>query len=157
MTAVTESVDVDVPLHTAYLQWTRFEEYPQFMDGVEEVVRLDAHHHYWKTYTAGVTREFGTETEELPDERISWCTVSDEPRHHALVTFRAVDADHTTIDVVTEVEPEGLTDTTETTPPFTATRVRPDLLRFKELVETKALGAMRDTPNATGRSRIPPD
>ncbi|GCD92650.1 SRPBCC family protein [Embleya hyalina] len=153
MAAVTESVDVDVPLHTAYLQWTRFEEYPRFMDGVEEVVRLDAHHHYWKTYTAGVTREFGTETEELPDEHVSWRTVSDEPRHHALVTFRAVDADHTTIDVVTEVEPEGLT---ETTPPFTATRVRPDLLRFKELVETRALAEMRDTPGPTERGRIPP-
>ncbi|MET7300558.1 SRPBCC family protein [Embleya sp. NPDC005575] len=139
MAALTESVDVDVPLHTAYLQWTRFEDFPRFMDGVEEVVRLDAHHHYWRTFTGETTREFGTETvEELADERLSWRTVSDEPRQHALVTFRAVDAAHTTVNVVTEIEPEGLAETDAAAPPFTQGRVKGDLLRFKEFVETQS-------------------
>ncbi|MFF7244692.1 SRPBCC family protein [Embleya sp. NPDC008237] len=152
MAVVTESVEVDVPLHTAYLQWTRFEDFPQFMDGVEEVVRLDAHHHYWKTYTGGATREFGTETvEELPDERLSWRTVSDEPRQHAVVTFRAVDAAHTAVNVVTEVEPEGLAEPEDGVPPFTDTRVRADLLRFKKLVEA------REKHGNAERSRIAPD
>ncbi|MGW1660891.1 SRPBCC family protein, partial [Streptomyces microflavus] len=104
-----------------------------------EVVRLDAHHHYWRTFTGETTREFGTETvEELADERLSWRTVSDEPRQHALVTFRAVDAAHTTVNVVTEIEPEGLAETDAAAPPFTQGRVKGDLLRFKEFVETQS-------------------
>ena len=73
MAQVQESIDVDVPVRTAYNQWTQFESFPQFMDGVESITQLDDTHNHWVTKVGGVTREFDTEiTEQHPDERVAW-------------------------------------------------------------------------------------
>ena len=73
MSTVTESVDVNVPVRTAYNQWTQFEEFPQFMSGVTEIRQLDATTTHWKTNIDGVKREFDAKiTEQLPDERVAW-------------------------------------------------------------------------------------
>ena len=70
---VTESVDVERPVRTAYNQWTQFEEFPQFMEGVEGSSQLDDTHMHWKTRDRRVKREFDAEiTEQIPDERVAW-------------------------------------------------------------------------------------
>src|SRR5512147_201211 len=73
MSTVKETVEVDVPVHTAYNQWTQFETFPDFMEGVEEVRQLDDRHNHWTTKIGGIRREFDTEiVDQLPDERITW-------------------------------------------------------------------------------------
>ena len=87
MSTITESVDVAVDVSTAYNQWTQFESFPQFMEGVEEIRQIDDTHTHWVTSIAGVTREFdATITEQNPDERVAWR--SDEgPNHAGVITF----------------------------------------------------------------------
>src|SRR3954453_13288017 len=81
MAQVQESVDVDVPVRTAYNQWTQFESFPNFMDGVVSITQLDDTHNHWVTKVGGVTREFDTEvTEQNPDERIAWKTVDGDTK-----------------------------------------------------------------------------
>src|ERR1041384_8189291 len=87
MTTVEESIEVAVPVRTAYNQWTQFEDFPRFMEGVENVKQVTDTRNHWKAQIAGVEREFDTEiTEQRPDERIAWCTV-DGPKQAGVVTF----------------------------------------------------------------------
>lgn len=73
MSTIEHSIDVEVPVRTAYNQWTQFEEFPRFMEGVEEVRQLDDTHLRWRTKIAGREKEFEAEiTEQRPDERIAW-------------------------------------------------------------------------------------
>ena len=73
MSTVAATVDVDVPIRTAYNQWTQFETFPQFMEGVEQVSQLDDRHTHWRIHVGPSTREFdATITEQHPDERIAW-------------------------------------------------------------------------------------
>ena len=73
MGSITESIDVDVDVSTAYDQWTQFESFPQFMEGVDEVRQIDDTHLHWVTSIGPVTREFdATVTEQHPDERVAW-------------------------------------------------------------------------------------
>ena len=79
MSTVTEFVDVNVPVRTCYDQWTQFEEFPRFMEGVEEIHQLDDTHMHWKTKIAGIEREFDAQiTEQLPDERVAWTATEGE-------------------------------------------------------------------------------
>jgi uncharacterized membrane protein len=72
VSTITEFVEVDVPVSTAYNQWTQFESFPEFMENVEEIRQLDPTHTHWVTKVGGVTREFdATITEQHPDERVA--------------------------------------------------------------------------------------
>src|SRR4051812_36293410 len=72
MSQIQESVDLEVPVRAAYDQWTQFEEFPKFMEGVEEIRQLDDTHLHWKTKVAGREKEFDAEvTEQTPDQRIA--------------------------------------------------------------------------------------
>ena len=94
MSQVQESVDVDVPVRTAYDQWTQFETFPHFMGGVESITQIDDTHIHWVTKIAGVTREFDTEiTEQHPDERVAWTSTSGETKHAGVVTFHRLGDD----------------------------------------------------------------
>ena len=85
MSTVRETVEVEVPLHTAYNQWTQFTEFPRFMEGVDQVTQVDDRHNHWSTSIAGVHREFDTEiVDQLPDERIAWRTTSGEVQQQGL-------------------------------------------------------------------------
>lgn len=78
---VEKSIEVDVPLRTAYTQWTRFETFPHFMEGVERVTRVNDTLTHWKTRVAGVEREFDAEiTQQIPDKRVAWTTVGGEAK-----------------------------------------------------------------------------
>jgi uncharacterized membrane protein len=135
VSTVTESVDVDVPVRTAYNQWTQFEEFPRFMDGVHEIHQLDATHTHWKTEIGGVKREFDAEiTEQLPDERVAWKSVEGS-RQAGVVTFHRLDDTHTRVTVQMDLEPNGMVEKAGAVLGAVDHRVKGDLRRFKDYIE----------------------
>ena len=73
MSTIEKSIEVNVPEYTAYAQWTHFEEFPGFMEGVREVKQLDAKRFHWKAEIAGQDKEWDTEiTEQMADQRLAW-------------------------------------------------------------------------------------
>jgi uncharacterized membrane protein len=135
---VKESIDVDVPVRRAYNQWTQFEEFPTFMEGVEEVRQLDDQHCHWKTKVSGVRREFDTEiVDQLPDERISWRTVGGDTRQKGVVTFQPLDEAHTRVSLAMDFEPEGMVEQAGDKTGLLDLRIRGDLRRFKGYIEER--------------------
>lgn len=91
MSTVTESLDARVPVSTVYDPWTRFASFPEFMQGVEEIRRLDDAHLRWRTGIGGVTREFGaTVSDQHREERVAWASDAG-PRHAGVITFHRID------------------------------------------------------------------
>ncbi|MEU9048561.1 MULTISPECIES: SRPBCC family protein [unclassified Kitasatospora] len=136
MSIVKESVDVDVPLHTAYNQWTQFEEFPRFMEGVQAVTQLDDRHNHWRTSIGGVSREFDTEiVDQLPDERIAWRTTDGEVEQKGVVTFQRLDEGRTRINMAIDFRPEGMVEKAGSAMGAVDRRVKGDLKRFKEFIE----------------------
>ncbi|MDG4801972.1 SRPBCC family protein [Micromonospora sp. WMMD980] len=154
MSTVTESVDVQVPIRTAYDQWTQFESFPQFMDGVESITQIDATHTRWVTKVAGVTREFDAEiTEQHPDERVAWKSTGGEAKHAGVVTFHRLSDDETRVTIQLDWEPEGLVEKAGSAVGVDSRQVKADAKRFKAFVEDRgsATGAWRgdvDRPDA---------
>ncbi|ACU73705.1 cyclase/dehydrase [Catenulispora acidiphila DSM 44928] len=138
MSDVTKSVDVEVPLRTAYNQWTQFESFPEFMSGVIAIRQLDDRHTHWVTEVAGARREFDAEiVEQLPDERIAWRSVDGDVRHSGIVTFRPL-GDHTTrVTVDLEWEPEGLLEKAGGAMGVDRLQVKADLERFRQFIEER--------------------
>ncbi|HET7734763.1 MAG TPA: SRPBCC family protein [Nocardioidaceae bacterium] len=135
MSTVTESIDVDVPVSTAYNQWTQFETFPQFMEGVEEVVQVDDTHMHWKTKIGGVEREFdATITEQHPDERVAWKSDTG-PDQAGVVTFHHLDQGKSRVTVQLDFEPEGFVEQAGDKLGVVKHRVKGDLDRFKEFIE----------------------
>lgn len=138
MSQVEESIAVKVPVRAAYNQWTQFEDFPQFMDGVERVEQRTDRLTHWKTRIGGVEREFDAEiTEQIPDERVAWSTVDGEARQAGVVTFHYID-DHTTkVMLQMDYDPEGLTETVGDKLGLVKRRITGDLKRFKEFIESR--------------------
>lgn len=137
MTTVEESIEVAVPVTTAYNQWTQFEEFPRFMEGVEQVKQISDTRNHWKADIAGVEREFDTEiTEQRPDERIAWCTV-DGPKQAGVVTFHRLDDDKSKVMLQMEFDPEGIAEQVGDKLGFVKRRVKGDLERFKDFIESR--------------------
>ncbi|MEU9980323.1 SRPBCC family protein [Streptomyces sp. NPDC050856] len=151
MSKVKEAVEVEVPVHTAYNQWTQFEEYPNFMEGVEEVRQLDDSHNHWVTRIGGVRREFDTEiVDQLPDERITWRTTGGDTHQKGMVSFQRLDDSHTRVQLVMEIEPSGLAEKAADATGVIDRRVKGDMRRFKEYIEG------RGTESGSWRGRIKP-
>ena len=153
MTVVEESIEVEVPVRTAYNQWTQFESFPHFMEGVESVQQVTDTRNHWKAEIAGVEREFDTEiTEQHPDERIAWCTV-DGPKQAGVVTFHRLDDAKAKVMLQMEFDPEGFTEQVGDKLGFVKGRVKGDLKRFKEFIENRGTetGAWRG--EVEGRSK----
>src|SRR5438128_11232127 len=107
MSLIEKSITVNVPIKTAYNQWTQFEDFPKFMEGVIAVQQLDDKRLRWRSNIGGVEKEFIAEiTEQLPDARIPWRTRGGE-EHAGVVTFHRLDHQHRTIRLMVELEPEG--------------------------------------------------
>ncbi|MFE9044864.1 SRPBCC family protein [Streptomyces sp. NPDC007818] len=143
---VHDSIRVDAPLRRVYDQWTQFEEFPRFMHGVIAVEQTDDRHLHWRTGIAGIRREFDTEiVDQLPDERIAWRTVGGEVRQRGVVTFEPIDATHTRVRLVLEMEPAGAAEKAASALGVVSSRVSGDLRRFKDFVEDRhaATGAWR--------------
>lgn len=144
---IEEHIDVDVPLSTAYNQWTQFETFPQFMDGVDEITQIDDKRLHWKISIGGIKREFDAEiTEQVPDQRIAW-RATRGTGHAGVVTFHKLDEGKTRVMVQIETEPEGLVEKVGDALGFTDANARGDLKRFKEFMETRGgneTGAYRE-------------
>jgi uncharacterized membrane protein len=137
MSTVTESVDVAVPVRAAYDQWTQFEEFPRFMEGVTSIKQVSDTMTHWSTEVAGVKREFDARiTEQLPDERVAWTSV-DGAKQAGVVTFHRLDESHTRVTVQMDFEPEGLVEAAGDKLGVVDRRVKGDMKRFKEFMESR--------------------
>jgi len=137
MTTVEESIEVRVPVSTAYNQWTQFEDFPQFMEGVEEVRQLDDVRLHWKAKIGGVTREWDAEiAEQLPDQRVAWVATSGT-HNDGSVTFHRLDDGTTKVVLHLDVEPEGVVEKAGDMLGIVRRQATSDLERFKEFIETR--------------------
>jgi uncharacterized membrane protein len=136
MATIEQSVEVNVPLRTAYNQWTQFEQFPRFMDGIEQVRQLDDTHLHWVARIAGQEHEWDAEiTEQRPDERIAWRN-TDGKDNAGVVTFHRIDESTTRLMVQLDYVPEGVLEKLGDLLGAPDRRVSGDLDRFKALVET---------------------
>lgn len=165
MSTIEHSVDVMVPVRTAYDQWTQVESFPEFMGGVESVKQLTETRSAWVAEVAGVRREFEAEiTEQHPDERVAWRSVG-EPRQAGVVTFHRLDEGRTRVTLQMEYDPKGFVETAGDWLQLVRMRVRHDLELFKRFMESRgsATGGWRgEVPgphqrgSATGEEAMPP-
>jgi len=139
MKTIEESIEIEVPVSTAYNQWTQFESFPRFMDGVQRVEQTDDTHLRWIAEIAGEKREWDAEiTEQHPDHRIAWKALGQEGPN-GVVTFESLGAEQTMVIVEMSYEPEGLKEQLGSKVGMDSRGVKQDLERFKTLIET--LGA----------------
>ncbi len=137
MTTIEQSVEVSVPVSTAYNQWTQFESFPEFMEGVDRIEQTGDTMTHWVTSIGGVSREFDAKiTEQHPDERVAWRTV-DEPHQAGVVTFHRLSEDTTKVMVQMDFEPDGLAEQAADKLGIVKHRVKGDLDRFKEYIESR--------------------
>ena len=154
MTTIEKSIEVDVPVPVAYNQWTQFEEFPQFMEGVEEVRQLDAKRLHWKASILGVTREWDAEiVDQTPDQQIAWRAVGGT-QNDGVVMFLAdpMNTTRTRVRLRLEFEPEGVVEKAGDALHVVERRVQGDLERFKEFIESRdiAPGGWRGEIKPTG-------
>ncbi len=145
MAEVQETIEVNVPVRTAYNQWTQFEEFPQFMENVESVKQIDDTHLHWVAEVAGRKREWDAEiTFQEPDRQIAW-RATDGKDNTGEVTFKPVGDVRTEIEVRMTWQPEGPVESVGSTVGADDRAVKADLKRFKELIESRGVeeGAWR--------------
>lgn len=137
MATIEQSVDINCPVTTVYNQWTQFEEFPRFMEGVREVTQLDDTHLRWRAEIAGKEETWTAEIDEqLPDQRIAWHSTSGV-RNAGVITFHRVADDRTRVMAQFEYEPEGMLEKTGSAVGLASSRVKGDLKRFKEFIEQR--------------------
>ena len=135
MSTVEQSIEVAVPVTTAYNQWTQFESFPRFMSGVERIDQTSDTMTHWVTSVDGVTREFDAKiTEQTPDERVAWTSV-DGPSQSGVVTFHRLADDRTKVMVQLDFEPEGIVEQVGDKLGVVRRQVEGDLDRFKDFIE----------------------
>jgi len=145
--SVEETVEVNVPVSTAYNQWTQFEEFPKFMQGVEEVRQLDNTRQHWRARIAGKEEEWDTEiTSQVPDKRIAWRSTSGPP-NSGVATFEPLSDNRTRITLRMTYRPPGLIEKIGDTFGAVRMQTRGDLKRFAEFIEGRGreTGAWRGT------------
>jgi uncharacterized membrane protein len=137
MAEVNEAIEVDVPVSTAYNQWTQFEEFPRFMDGVESVTQTDDTHLHWVAEFGGKQHEWDAEVgEQVPDQRVTWRSV-DGKGITGEVTFQPLGSDRTRVEVNMSWETEGVLESLGSALGADDRRVKGDLKRFQELIESQ--------------------
>lgn len=153
-TNVMDSVDVDVPVTTAYNQWTQFESFPKFMEGVERIDQLSPTKTHWVTKIAGVEREFDAEiTEQTPDQRVAW-TTQNGTHQSGVVTFHRISDTTTRVTLQLDHDPQGLLEKAGDALGIIQRRVKGDLANFKKFIEARGSeeGGWRGTVDAPPQS-----
>jgi uncharacterized membrane protein len=151
MASIEQSIEVGVPVRIAYNQWTQFEEFPRFMEGVRQVIQIDDTRLHWVAEVAGKEREWDAEiTEQKPDERVAWCSVSGA-KNAGVVTFHRLSDDRCKIMLQLEFDPEGIVEQVGDKLGFVTRRAKGDLERFKEFIEERGreTGAWRGRVDQT--------
>src|SRR5947209_19951386 len=137
MTEITKWIDVNVPVRTAYNQWTQFESFPSFMENVDEVRQLDDTHLHWNATINGKTQEWDAEiTEQNPDERVAWRSTSGAP-NSGVVTFHRLGEDLTRVTLQMEWQPQGATESVGSALGFDDRQIKDDLQNFKRFIEER--------------------
>ena len=145
--SIEESVEVHVPVETVYNQWTQFEDFPRFMEGIDEVRQLDDTHLQWVASSGGGRREWNAEiSEQRPDERVAWHATSGK-RNAGVVTFHRLGDERSKVMVQLDFEPEGFRETAGSMLGLDRRRIKGDLERFADLMEEGSVegGAWRGT------------
>jgi uncharacterized membrane protein len=136
---VKETIDVDVPVHTAYNQWTQFEQFPQFMENVEHVEQIDDTHLKWVAEIGGKKAEWIAEiVQQEPDQVIVWRSM-DGKGTSGEVQFEPIGPDRTRIEVKMTWEPEGLLESLGAKIGADELGVKKDLENFKKLLESRGV------------------
>jgi uncharacterized membrane protein len=137
MTTVDDRIEVECPISTVYNQWTQFEEFPRFMDGVESVVQLDDTRLHWTASIGGVRREWDARiVQQEPDRLISWEN-TDGATNRGVVSFRPIDMDRTEVSLHLEFEPDGVVEQVGDKLGIVGGKAKGDLERFKEFIESR--------------------
>jgi uncharacterized membrane protein len=145
MARVDKTIEVSVPIGTAYNQWTQFEEFPRFMEGVQYVHQVEGERLFWIAEVGGELKEwFAHITEQVPDQVISWESESGTV-NSGTVTFRPLAEDRTQIELHMEYDPEDFKEKLGGALGFVSRRVEADLQRFKDFIEERGMetGAWR--------------
>jgi len=138
MSTIEKAIDVEVPVRTAYDQWTQFESFPKFMEGVEQVRQLDDTHVHWRAEIGGITREWDAEiVDQTPDERVTWRS-TDGTTNQGTVSF-APEAPGTRVTLRLEFEPEGIIEKAGDVLGIVERRAEGDLKRFKSFIESRGV------------------
>jgi uncharacterized membrane protein len=137
MTRVQRTIDVSVPIRTAYNQWTQFEEFPRFMDNVKSVKQLDDRRLHWVADIGGKETEWDAEiVDQVPDRRVAWRSTAGTP-NDGTVTFEAAGPEMTKVTVAIEAEPTDPVEKTGIAIGMLDRQVAGDLERFKKFIETR--------------------
>ena len=137
MARIERTIDVNVPTRVAYDQWTQFEEFPRFMEGVDRVVQEGDKQLHWTATIAGQRRDWTAEiVDQTPNTRIAWRSI-DGTANAGAVVFTPLGPDHTRINLAIDAQPEGAVETAGTALGFLERRVQGDLERFKEFIENR--------------------
>jgi uncharacterized membrane protein len=155
MATIEKSIDVEVPVRTAYNQWTQFEEFPAFMEGVTAVTQVDDRRLRWQANVGGKSQEWTAEiTEQHPDERIAWRSTSGA-RNAGVVTFHRLADQKTRVMLQMEYDPQGMVENVGDAVGVVTARVGRDMARFKDYIESRQreTGAWRGDIPAKGSSR----
>ena len=147
MSLIEKSIEINVPVRTAYNQWTQFEEFPRFMEGVKHVKQLDKTHLHWKAEIGGKEKEWDAEiTEQIPDTRIAWRS-RDGAQNAGVVTFHRLSDSTSKVMLQMEYDPDGIWENVGDVTGLVSQRVVGDLERFKRYIESRGqeTGAWRGT------------
>jgi uncharacterized membrane protein len=145
MSVIEKSIEVNVPIYTAYNQWTHFEEFPQFMEGVKEVTQLDATRLHWKTEIAGQDKEWDAEiTEQTEDQRLAWTSRGGAIKGW-VSTFHQLSDARSQVMLQLEYVPQGVAENVGDALGVVSSRVQGDLERFKEFIEKRWRASGRET------------
>lgn len=147
MSLIEKSIEINVPVRTAYNQWTQFEDFPRFMEGVKHVKQLDETHLHWKAEIGGKEKEWDAEiTEQIPDTRIAWRS-RDGAQNAGVVTFHRLSDSTSKVMLQMEYDPDGIWENMGDVTGMVSQRVVGDLERFKRYIESRGqeTGAWRGT------------
>jgi len=137
MSTIEQSIEVSVPVRTAYNQWTQFEDFPHFMEGIEKVNQIDDVNLHWVAEILGQHREWDAKiTEQIPDERVSW-TNTEGATNAGVVTFHRIDDNTTRVMLQMEFDPDGFGEKAADALGLVKSRVKGDLERFKKFIEER--------------------
>jgi len=137
MSTIEKSIEVNVPVRIAYNQWTQFEQFPRFMEGVKEVTQLGPKRLHWKAEIAGLEKEWTAEiTEQTPDQRIAWTSRSGAT-NGGVVTFHRLSDDKSKVMLQLDYNPQGFVENLGDTLGIVSLRVQGDLERFKKFIEMR--------------------
>jgi uncharacterized membrane protein len=147
MSVIEKSIEIEVPVTTAYNQWTQFEEFPRFMEGVKEVKQVDDTHLRWKADIGGKEKEWDAEiTEQIPDNRIAWRSRGGA-MNAGVVSFHRLSDSRSKVMLQMEYDPQGVVENVGDAVGVVSQRVLGDLERFKRYIESRRqeTGAWRGT------------